>query len=100
MTSIKRLQPYLKKSLGGGYIYFDPEHKVIHIYGTSMGFGPADHNLTARMLRKAYPGHIITTASPNEWWPDDKHDGKYAPIHYPWELDKEGNFKNRYYGED
>lgn len=87
---------YPKYSPGGGYINFDSEHKIIHLYGTSIGLGPADHKLTASLLKPAYPEHLITVASQDEWWPEDARDGKYAPLYHPWELDKDGNPKKRY----
>lgn len=73
---------------------------MIHLYGTSVGMGTADHRITAQILKKAYPDHLITIASQDEWWPQDSHDGQHAPLYYPWELDKDGNPKRRYFGDD
>lgn len=100
MARIKHLIPYPKYTTGGGYISFDTDRKMIHLYGTSVGMGPADHRLTAEILKKAYPEHTVTIANADEFWAQDPRDGKYAPLYYPWELDKDGNFKRRYGDED
>ncbi|XP_050342466.1 14 kDa phosphohistidine phosphatase-like [Nymphalis io] len=46
--------------LGGGRISHDPENKKIHIYGYSQGYGKADHEVTAKLVKEAYPGYTIT----------------------------------------
>lgn len=99
MLKLPRLTAYPKECPGGGYIYIDPDRKFIHIYGTSLGYGTADHKLAASIIGKVYTDYTITAATADEWMPEDKYDGKYAPIWYPWELDKDGNVKNKYLGE-
>lgn len=96
MTRVENVRSYPKYAPGGGYIFFDPENKMIHIFGTSIGFGPADHKLTAHLLKRSYPEHTITIASPDVTYPADDTDGKYAPIYYPWELDEDGNPKKKF----
>lgn len=99
MTRIERLKPHPKYAAGGGYICFDPEIKMIHIFGSSVGYGQADHNLTADLLRRSYPEHTITIAGLHETYTEDETDGKYAPIYYPWELDEDGNPIKKFGGE-
>ncbi|CAD0248517.1 unnamed protein product [Spodoptera exigua] len=57
-----RLQPLDCEPLGGGRISHDPENKKIHIYGYSQGYGKADHEITAKLIKKAYPGYSITVS--------------------------------------
>ncbi|XP_072157099.1 sex-regulated protein janus-A isoform X2 [Bemisia tabaci] len=45
--------------LGGGRINHDPENKKLKIYGYSQGFGKADHNVTASVLKKVYPDYTF-----------------------------------------
>ncbi|XP_041975138.1 14 kDa phosphohistidine phosphatase-like [Aricia agestis] len=46
--------------LGGGRISHDPENKKIHIYGYSQGYGKADHEVTAKIVKGAYPAYTIS----------------------------------------
>ncbi|XP_055344363.1 14 kDa phosphohistidine phosphatase-like [Paramacrobiotus metropolitanus] len=46
------------KCLGGGKIQRDGNN--IKIFGKSEGFGPADHSVTAEVLKKAYPNAKVT----------------------------------------
>lgn len=46
--------------IGGGRIMHDPVGKIIQVYGYSMGFGRADHKITVKYLKEAYPGYNIT----------------------------------------
>ncbi|KAL4713813.1 hypothetical protein ACJJTC_015467 [Scirpophaga incertulas] len=46
--------------LGGGRISHDPDSKKIHIYGYSQGYGKADHDVTAKVVKDAYPEYTIT----------------------------------------
>ncbi|KAI3378662.1 hypothetical protein SNEBB_005590 [Seison nebaliae] len=41
-------------SCGGGRITFLSKDKQIKIYGHSVDFGPADHNIGAKMLKEYY----------------------------------------------
>ena len=47
------------KPMGGGFISFNESEKSIKIYGTSTGFGQADHKKMAEILASAYPGWRI-----------------------------------------
>nr|CAD7256671.1 unnamed protein product [Timema shepardi]CAD7403348.1 unnamed protein product [Timema poppensis]CAD7569464.1 unnamed protein product [Timema californicum] len=46
--------------LGGGRIIHDSENKRIKVFGYSIGFGRADHELTVGVLKKNYPDYEIT----------------------------------------
>ena len=46
--------------LGGGRIENSVEQ--ISVFGYSSAFGPAWHELTAALLRRAYPMAVITTS--------------------------------------
>lgn len=41
--------------LGGGRMSHDVEHKRVHIYGYSVAFGPAVHEVTAELVRRSHP---------------------------------------------
>ncbi|CAH1639388.1 unnamed protein product [Spodoptera littoralis] len=58
----ERLQPLDCEPLGGGRISHDPENKKIHIYGYSQGYGKADHDMAAKLIKKVYPGYSITVS--------------------------------------
>ncbi|XP_047020587.1 14 kDa phosphohistidine phosphatase-like [Helicoverpa zea] len=58
----ERLQPLDCEPLGGGRISHDAENKKIHIYGYSQGYGKADHEVTAKLIKKAFPGYAITVS--------------------------------------
>ncbi|KAJ8736665.1 hypothetical protein PYW08_007321 [Mythimna loreyi] len=58
----ERLQPLDCEPLGGGRISNDAENKKMHIYGYSQGYGKADHELTAKLIKKAFPGYTITVS--------------------------------------
>ncbi|KAL0851584.1 hypothetical protein ABMA28_007366 [Loxostege sticticalis] len=55
-----KLLPLDCEPLGGGRISHDPENKKIHIYGYSQGYGKADHEVAAKLVKDAYPGYTIT----------------------------------------
>ena len=42
-------------ALGGGRIDHDKANKRVHVYGYSMAFGPAVHEITAEIVRRKYP---------------------------------------------
>lgn len=46
--------------LGGGRILFEPENKLIKVYGYSQGYGKADHQISVDLLKKKYPDYNIT----------------------------------------
>lgn len=51
---------------GGGRIAHDRNGKSIKIYGYSQGYGPADHFLSAQIIKgcfKDYPSELITWSS-------------------------------------
>ena len=61
----EELKYYVKKDKiascpGGGRIDFNPEEKKINIYGHSVGFGLANHQITKDILQKDYPDFEIT----------------------------------------
>ena len=45
--------------LGGGRITFTPPDSY-RVHGYSVGYGKADHSVTADLLKKAEPGSIVT----------------------------------------
>ncbi|XP_023945157.2 14 kDa phosphohistidine phosphatase [Bicyclus anynana] len=55
-----KLSPLDCEPLGGGRISHDPENKKIHIYGYSQGYGKADHEITAKLIKNAFPAFTIT----------------------------------------
>ncbi|XP_061708299.1 14 kDa phosphohistidine phosphatase-like isoform X1 [Cydia pomonella] len=56
----EKLQPLDCEPLGGGRISHEPDNKKIHIYGYSQGYGKADHEETAKLIKDAYPSYTIT----------------------------------------
>nr|XP_053610611.1 14 kDa phosphohistidine phosphatase-like isoform X2 [Plodia interpunctella] len=46
--------------LGGGRISHDSENKKIHIYGYSQGYGKADHEVAAKLIKECFPSYTIT----------------------------------------
>ncbi|XP_046960172.1 14 kDa phosphohistidine phosphatase-like isoform X1 [Vanessa cardui] len=55
-----KLSPLDCEPLGGGRISHDPDNKKIHIYGYSQGYGKADHEVAAKLVKEAYPGYTIS----------------------------------------
>uniref|UniRef100_UPI00398E49C2 14 kDa phosphohistidine phosphatase n=1 Tax=Pristiophorus japonicus TaxID=55135 RepID=UPI00398E49C2 len=47
---------------GGGRIKHDSGAKTIHVYGYSMGFGRAKHEITMKILKAKYPDYSVTWA--------------------------------------
>ncbi|XP_072096691.1 14 kDa phosphohistidine phosphatase isoform X1 [Mobula birostris] len=47
---------------GGGRIRHDNGEKKIHVYGYSMGFGRAKHEITTQILKVKYPDYTVTWA--------------------------------------
>ncbi|RVE47811.1 hypothetical protein evm_007566 [Chilo suppressalis] len=58
----EKLQPLDCEPLGGGRISHEPDNKKIHIYGYSQGYGKADHEITAKLVKDAYPQYTITVS--------------------------------------
>ncbi|XP_026758923.1 14 kDa phosphohistidine phosphatase-like isoform X2 [Galleria mellonella] len=58
----EKLQPLDCEPLGGGRISHEPDNKKIHIYGYSQGYGKADHEVTAKIVKDAYPSYTITVS--------------------------------------
>lgn len=56
----EKLKPLDCEPLGGGRISHEPKEKKIHIYGYSQGYGKADHEVAAKLVKDAYPGYKIT----------------------------------------
>lgn len=48
--------------LGGGRIEWEDNNinRTINIFGRSDGYGPADHAITANLIKKAFPGMDVT----------------------------------------
>ncbi|XP_045499184.1 14 kDa phosphohistidine phosphatase-like isoform X1 [Colias croceus] len=55
-----KLNPLDCEPLGGGRISHDPDNKKIHIYGYSQGYGKADHEIAAKLVKGAYPEYTIS----------------------------------------
>lgn len=47
--------------LGGGKIYVNPENKVIFLWGKSNALGQANHEMTAKIIKKSFPDFKIIT---------------------------------------
>ncbi|CAG9796883.1 unnamed protein product [Diatraea saccharalis] len=58
----EKLQPLDCEPLGGGRISHEPDNKKIHIYGYSQGYGKADHEVTAKLIKDTYPEYTITVS--------------------------------------
>lgn len=56
----EKLQPLDCEPIGGGRISHDAEDKKIFIYGYSQSYGRADHELTAKLIKKTYPDYAIS----------------------------------------
>ncbi|XP_036863529.1 14 kDa phosphohistidine phosphatase isoform X1 [Manis javanica] len=50
--------------LGGGRISHQSRDKKIHVYGYSMGYGRAQHNISTEKIKARYPDYEVT-------WADD-----------------------------
>uniref|UniRef100_A0A0N5A2X2 Sex-regulated protein janus-B n=1 Tax=Parastrongyloides trichosuri TaxID=131310 RepID=A0A0N5A2X2_PARTI len=48
------------KCVGGGRINHDSENKSILVYGYSVGYGKADHQISVDILKKDYPEYTIS----------------------------------------
>lgn len=48
------------KCLGGGRIKHSPVDKTIEIYGYSVGFGAANHQITCELIKKKYTDYKVT----------------------------------------
>ncbi|CAJ0573823.1 unnamed protein product, partial [Mesorhabditis spiculigera] len=46
--------------VGGGRIEHNPDAKSIFVYGYSVGFGKADHEISVDILKKAFPDCEVT----------------------------------------
>ncbi|XP_059058400.1 14 kDa phosphohistidine phosphatase-like [Achroia grisella] len=56
----EKLHPLDCETVGGGRISHEPSIKKIHIYGYSQGYGKADHEITAKLIKAAFPDYKIT----------------------------------------
>ncbi|XP_006007063.1 14 kDa phosphohistidine phosphatase [Latimeria chalumnae] len=45
---------------GGGRIQHDSAQKKLHVYGYSMGFGRANHQVSTEKLKAKYPDYEVT----------------------------------------
>ncbi|XP_048448268.1 14 kDa phosphohistidine phosphatase-like isoform X2 [Rhincodon typus] len=48
---------------GGGRINHNSAKKTIHVYGYSMGYGRAKHEITTELLKAKYPDYNVTWAN-------------------------------------
>ncbi|XP_076259255.1 14 kDa phosphohistidine phosphatase-like [Rhynchophorus ferrugineus] len=55
-----KFKKYKMSVLGGGRINVEKEKKTIEVYGYSVGYGKADHEKTAEVLKTKYPDFTIT----------------------------------------
>lgn len=46
--------------IGGGRIKHSVSDKTLFVYGYSMGYGRAEHEITVDKLKKAYPDYSVT----------------------------------------
>ena len=51
MTDAQKKMPYYHAQAGGGFIRYKSPNEI-DLYGTSKWFGMADHELTAKILKK------------------------------------------------
>ncbi|CAK1601599.1 unnamed protein product [Parnassius mnemosyne] len=58
----EKLHPLDCEVLGGGRISHDSDLKQIQIYGYSQGYGKADHDITAKIIKDFYTDYTITTS--------------------------------------
>ncbi|XP_072344178.1 14 kDa phosphohistidine phosphatase [Scyliorhinus torazame] len=58
-TSIEKLGLHCECQ-GGGRINHNSAEKKITVYGYSMGFGRADHEITTAILKSRYPDYSVT----------------------------------------
>ncbi|XP_073958131.1 14 kDa phosphohistidine phosphatase-like isoform X2 [Choristoneura fumiferana] len=58
----EKLQPLDCEPLGGGRISHEPDSKKIHIYGYSQGYGKADHEIAAKLIKDSYPDYTISVS--------------------------------------
>lgn len=56
----EKLQPLDCEPIGGGRISHDPDNKKVLIYGYSQSYGRADHELTAKLIKQAFPDYSIS----------------------------------------
>lgn len=56
----QKLTPLECECLGGGRISHDSDFKRIKIYGYSQGYGKADHEVTAKIIKEFYPKYTIS----------------------------------------
>ncbi|KAG6454951.1 14 kDa phosphohistidine phosphatase [Manduca sexta] len=57
-----KLHPLDCEPLGGGRISHEPDNKKIHIYGYSQGYGKADHEIAAKLIKDTYPDYAISVS--------------------------------------
>ncbi|KAJ2940686.1 hypothetical protein O0L34_g14795 [Tuta absoluta] len=55
----EKMKPLKCEPLGGGKIAVDPEDEKIYVYGTSAGYGQADHEVAAELIKEAFPKHEV-----------------------------------------
>ncbi|KAI6651683.1 14 kDa phosphohistidine phosphatase-like [Oopsacas minuta] len=66
---IDELEPTLKKTnlvcecVGGGRILHTPDENKLFVYGYSVCYGRADHNITVSLLKKKFPEYTSITFS-------------------------------------
>lgn len=46
--------------LGGGKLLHHPSEKQLRVFGTSTGYGQADHNVSAQVLKKHYKDYNVS----------------------------------------
>ncbi|XP_002977571.2 uncharacterized protein LOC9656108 isoform X1 [Selaginella moellendorffii] len=51
------------EAMGGGKMEHSPEQQVIHVFGVSQAFGPANHKLTSSILCQSFPLYKIFISS-------------------------------------
>ncbi|KAI5632874.1 janus/Ocnus family (Ocnus) domain-containing protein [Phthorimaea operculella] len=55
-----KLEPLDCEPIGGGRISHDPGVKKIHIYGYSQGYGKANHEDSAKLIKEHYPDYTVS----------------------------------------
>lgn len=55
-----KLHPLDCECIGGGRINHDAAQKKLHVYGYSQAYGKANHEVSARLLKKFYKDYTIS----------------------------------------
>ncbi|XP_076674208.1 sex-regulated protein janus-A isoform X1 [Andrena cerasifolii] len=63
LSQLEQFPELRAKCVGGGRIEHNPDDRTIKVYGHSQGFGQADHEISASILKKKYPDYTLTCSN-------------------------------------